>query len=108
MSRRQVTQVVLGCFLVLLLLAPVYESFDRWDGFPKSGNDTVLNLIAASTFAGLVLVARKSLPSLLSVLASAFSVVGRLFEVRSSPLSLVPRSSIGESPPPLLLSPLRL
>ncbi len=49
--------MVLGCFLLLLLLAPLYESFDRWDGFPRSGNDTVLNLISAVAFCGLVLVA---------------------------------------------------
>ena len=101
-------QIVLGCFLVLLLLAPLYESFDRWDGFPRSGNDTVLNLIAAVTFAGLVLITAKSLPSLVFALASAFSTVSRFFQVRSSSLLLLTRSSVGESPPPLRLSPLRI
>ena len=101
-------QIVLGCFLILLLLAPLYESFDRWDGFPRSGNDTVLNLIAAVTLAGLALITAKSLPSLVFALASAFSMVGRLFQVRSSPISLLARSSIGESPPPRRLSPLRI
>jgi hypothetical protein len=108
MSRRRVTQIVLGCFVFLLLIAPLYESFDRWDGFPKSGNDTMLNLIAGITFAGLVLVAAKSFPGLVSVLATAFSFVDTLFAVRSSRRSCVPRSSIGESPPLLLHCPLRL
>ncbi|MBA3915238.1 MAG: hypothetical protein H0X25_15590 [Acidobacteriales bacterium] len=47
--------------LAIFLLAPVYETFDHWDGFPQSGNDTVLNLIAAVTFCGVVLVAARSL-----------------------------------------------
>ena len=108
MTRRQVTQIVLGCFLILLLLAPVYESFDRWDGFSRSGNDTVLNLIEAVAFCGLVLVAAKSLLSLLSALVNVFLSVCRLFCVRSCPLVLTPRSTIGESPPPLFISPLRI
>lgn len=106
--RRQVTQIVLGCFLALLLLAPVYESFDRWDGFPRSGNDTMLNLIGTVTLCGLVLVTAQNLPSLLSALVSAFPAVGRLFQVRCSSLSLGTHSSIGESPPPLFLSSLRI
>ena len=101
-------QIVLGCFLVLLLLSPLYESFDRWDGFPRSGDDTVLNLIAAVTFGGLILVAAKSLPYLLHAVASAFSTVSRLLEVHSSPLVLLPCSSIGESPPALRLTSLRI
>lgn len=108
MTRRRVSQIVLGCFLILLLLAPLYETFDRWDGFPRSGNDTVLNLVGAVAFCGLVLVAVKRLPSLLFTLVSAFSLDAWLFQIRSSPLSLLPPTSIGESPPPLLLSPLRI
>lgn len=100
--------MLLGCFLFLLMLAPVYESFDHWDGFPHSGSDTVLNLIGAVAFCGLALVAAKSLHSLLSALLSAFSAVGRLFQVRSSPLSFVGRAAIGESPPTLRISPLRI
>ena len=105
MRKRRVTQIVLWCFLVLVLIAPVYESFDHWDGSPVSGNDTVLNIIAVVTFAGLVLVAAKHL---LWLLATAFSNVPKLFARRSSALILVGRSTIGESPPPLLLSPLRV
>ena len=108
MKRRGVTQIVLGCSLALLLLAPVYETFDRWDGFPRSGNDTVLNLIGAVAFCGLVLVAAKKLPSLLLKLFSIIWTIATLFRVRSWPLQLGLHSSIGESPPPLLLSPLRI
>ena len=108
MSRRRVSQVVLGCFFILLLLAPLYESFDHWDGFPRGGNDTVLNLTGAIAFCGLVLVAAKRLPSLLSALINAFSAVGRLFQIRSSPFLIGVCSVIGESPPPHLLSSLRI
>lgn len=107
MNRRRVSQRLLGCFLVLLLLAPLYESFDRWDGFPEGGNDTVLNLIGAVAFCGLVLVAARRLPLLLSALKGAFSVIAS-FHFRSFPLSLLRPSCIGESPPPLHLSPLRV
>lgn len=108
MTRRRVTQSVLGCFVILLLLAPVYESFDRLDGFPKSGDDTVLNLIGAVAFCGLVLVAAKKLPSLLLKLLSVPWAMSVLFWDRSSLLSPAFHSSIGESPPLLLLLPLRL
>lgn len=99
---------MLGCFLVLLLLAPLYESFDRWDGFPKSGNDTVLNLIGTVAFCGLVLVAVKPLPFLLSGLISAFPTAREFFQIRLSPLVLAVHNTIGESPPPHRLSPLRI
>ena len=103
------TQIVLGCFVVLLLLAPLYESFDHWDGFPGSGNDTVLNLIGAVTLCGLVLVTAKGLSILLSALVSATWAVDELLRVRSSSLSPGRSySSIGESPPSLLLCSLRL
>jgi hypothetical protein len=61
MGKRRIGQIVVLLLLTMLLLAPVYECFDHWDGFPKSGNDTALNLIAAVTFCGVVLVAGRSL-----------------------------------------------
>ena len=108
MTKRRVTQIVVGCFMALLLLAPVYESFDRWDGFPKSGDDTVLNLIGAVAFCGLILVAAKKLPPLLLKLFSLPWAMAVFFSDRSSLLSPAFHSSIGESPPLLLLLPLRL
>ncbi len=108
MNRRRVTQIVVLCFCLLLLLAPVYESFDRWDGFPRSENDTVLNLIGVVAFCGLVLVAAKSLCSLVFALADAFSGARRFNRVGSCPLLVGPCSAVGESPPSLLLCPLRI
>ena len=101
-------QIVLGCFLILLLLAPLYESFDCWDGFPKSGDDTVLNLIGATAFGGLVLVVAQSLPFLRSALVRAFSAIWGLFQIPSPPRMLGFGSTIGESPPPLHCSQLRI
>jgi hypothetical protein len=61
MVKQRVSQIVVLLLLAILLFAPIYESFDHWDGFPKSGNDTVESLIAAATFCGLVLVAHRFL-----------------------------------------------
>ncbi len=44
--------------VTVVLCAPVFEHYDRWDGFPSSGNDIVLTLVAALICfaAGLVVV----------------------------------------------------
>ncbi|MDQ2925396.1 MAG: hypothetical protein M3R43_07575 [Acidobacteriota bacterium] len=62
MGRRRIGQIVVLLQLALFLLAPVYESFDLWNGFRRSGggNDKTLSLIAAVTFCGVVLVAGRS------------------------------------------------
>jgi hypothetical protein len=61
MGKRRIGQVVVLLLLLIILLAPVYECFDQWDGFPGSGDDTTLSLIAAVTFCGVALVAGCSL-----------------------------------------------
>jgi len=61
MGKRRCGQIVVLLLLAIFLLAPVYECFDHWDGFPRSGNDTALSLIAAVTFCGVVLVSGRSL-----------------------------------------------
>ena len=61
MGKRRIAQIVVLLLLTIFLLAPIYEHFDHWDGFPRSGDDTVLTLIAVVTFCGVVLVAARSL-----------------------------------------------
>lgn len=61
MSKQRIGQIVVLLLLVILFLAPVYESFDHWDRFPQGGDDTVLSLLAVVTFCGVVLVAGRSL-----------------------------------------------
>jgi len=61
MGKRRIAQIVVLLLLTIFLFAPVYEHFDHWDGFPRSGDDTVLSLIAVVTFCGIVLVAARSL-----------------------------------------------
>ncbi len=61
MGKRRAGQIVVLLLLAIFLLAPVYEHFDHWDGFPRGGDDTVLTLIATVTFCGMVLVAGHSL-----------------------------------------------
>ncbi len=61
MGKRRVGQIVVILLLAIFLIAPVYEHFDHWDGFPRGGDDTVLSLIATVTFCGMVLVAGHSL-----------------------------------------------
>ena len=60
-SKQRIGQIIVLLLLVILLLAPVYESFDHWDGFPSGGDDTVLSLLAVITFCGVVMVAGRSL-----------------------------------------------
>jgi protein-S-isoprenylcysteine O-methyltransferase Ste14 len=61
MRKRRIAQIVVLLLLTIFLLAPVYEHFDHWDGFPQGGDDTVLSLIAVVTISGVVLVATRSL-----------------------------------------------
>lgn len=58
MGKRWTGRIVILLLLAIVVLAPIYETFDHWDGFPGSGDDTVLNLIAAVTFCGLVFLGR--------------------------------------------------
>ncbi len=60
MGKRRIGQLVILLLLTVFLLAPVYEHFDHWDGFPRSGDDTVLSLVAIVTFCGVVLIAARS------------------------------------------------
>ena len=43
--RRLVAQLTVVLLLALLVCAPIFEHFDRWDGFPRSGHDIVLTLV---------------------------------------------------------------
>lgn len=61
MRKRRIAQIVVLLLLTIFLVAPVYEHFDHWDGFPRSGDDTVLSLVAVVTFCGVILVAAHSL-----------------------------------------------
>jgi hypothetical protein len=61
MGKRRSGELVVLVLLTIFLLAPVYEHFDHWDGFPRSGDDTVLSLVAIVTLCGIVLVATRSL-----------------------------------------------
>ncbi len=97
MGKRRISQIVVLLLLTIFLLAPVYECFDYWDGFPRSGNDTALSLIAAVTFCGVVLVAGRAL----------FHVFTRTRFVKSEPwkppcalaFALLARKAADESPP---------
>lgn len=102
MSRQRIGQVVIFLLLTMLLLAPVYECFDHWDGFPKSGNDTALNLIAAMTFCGVVLVAGRSL---FRALTKRRLVKREQWNPPPAPFAFVALAIANESPPlPFILS----
>ena len=102
------TQIVVLCFCVLLLLGPLYEIFDRWDSFPQGGDDTVLSLIALVCCCGLFLALARSLPELLVQLLSSLYTVWSLVLQPIPGFMMNPDSTIGKSPPPLLLSSLRI
>jgi hypothetical protein len=90
--------------LIIYVCAPVFEHFDRWDGFPQSGQDIILALVLLATCL--------SLPSSivvfrwLSRLASLMTIRPRATEVNNESLlafcSSLPSPEI--SPP----SPLRI
>ena len=44
--RRRVALILVFLAVVLLLGGPLFEHFDHWDGFPQSGNDFLLAVIA--------------------------------------------------------------
>src|SRR5215471_7296589 len=44
-----------ACLLVCLL-GPVFEHFDRWDNFPQSGQDIILTLVACCIAFALLLI----------------------------------------------------
>jgi hypothetical protein len=96
MGKRRISQIVVLLLLTIFLLAPVYETFDHWDGFPRSGNDTVLNLIAAVTFCGVVLVAGRSL---FRALTEKLLVKRERWNPPPAPFAFVARPIADESPP---------
>jgi len=44
--RRRIAVILMFLAVVLLLGGPVFEHVDHWDGFPQSGNDFLLAVIA--------------------------------------------------------------
>ncbi len=96
MGKRRISQIAVLLLLAIFLLAPVYECFDHWDGFPRSGNDTVLNLIAAVTFCGVVLVAGRFL---FRALTEKSLVKRERWNPPPVPFSSVACKTADESPP---------
>lgn len=96
MDKRRTGQIVVLVLLALFLLAPVYECFDHWDGFPRSGDDTALSLIATVTFCGVVLLAARSL---LRVFTQKRFVKLELWEPPCARFALLGRKAADESPP---------
>ena len=105
---KRVAQVALLVLLVTVLVtvvSPIYECFDRWDNPVAGGNDTVLTLVGTLTIAGLALVLRLAIPKIFGVLGRIGSQIRcelteqsfRWFARRSAPRS-----------PPLAPLPLRI
>ena len=105
MDKRRIGQIVVLVLLALFLLAPVYECFDHWDGFPRSGDDTALSLIAAVTFCGVVLVTARSL---FHVFTQKCFVKLNLWEPPCAPFAFLARKAADESPPLSLRLSLRV
>lgn len=53
--RRGLICATLFLLLAVQFSAPLFETIDRWDGFPQSGNDLELGVIAALASFGVVL-----------------------------------------------------
>lgn len=56
--RERFAQLALVLLVIVLLLAPLFETIDWWDGFPQSGNDIVLTVLAALAVFGFVALLR--------------------------------------------------
>lgn len=56
--RERFAQLAVALLVIVLLLAPLFETIDRWDGFPQSGNDIVLTVLAALAVFGFVVLLR--------------------------------------------------
>ena len=97
MGKRRISQTVVLLLLTIFLLAPVYERFDHWDGFPRSDNDTALSLIAAVTFRGVILVAECALFHVFT--RTRFVKTGPWKPPCALPFALLACKAADESPP---------
>jgi hypothetical protein len=102
----RIALVVLLVTLVILIVSPIYECFDRWDNPVGGGNDTVLTLVGTMTLAGLALVLRLAIPQIFASLRRFVSEI----QCESSEQAVRSVLSVCYSlrSPPLVPSPLRI
>ncbi len=55
MVRRALAISILLILVGVLFLGPAFETIDRWDNVPQTGNDTLLSLVLLLTCAGAML-----------------------------------------------------
>ncbi|MGD0157282.1 MAG: hypothetical protein ABSB50_14385 [Terracidiphilus sp.] len=99
---RTLIRSALVLLLLSALLAPVLETFDRWDAVPGLANDTEFRAAALAVAAGLL--------AAVAVVAARTRIsfdllIGLQLSSAAAPMHLVPPSSLlsGSSPPVLTL-----
>ena len=106
---KRVTQVALLILLVTVLVSivsPIYECFDRWDNPVGGGNDTVLTLVGTLTIAGLALVLRLAIPKMFGFLGKVASLIR--CELTEQSFRWFARFCCSPRSPPLAPLPLRI
>lgn len=98
---RRVIIILLAILLFLIFAGSLFETVDRWDNIPQTGNDTVLTLVLVVSLIGAISLFKKCAVAALELIArikmsehrpEGFSVFGGTPEpvpIESPPLSLL-------------------
>src|ERR1700761_7823967 len=71
----QVALFVLLSTLLVTIVSPIYECFDKWDHPAGGGDDTVLTVIGTLTIGGLALVFKLAIPKIFAILRQLIAEV---------------------------------
>jgi hypothetical protein len=105
--RRVVIVALLVALLGIILAGPAYESIDKWDNIPQTGNDTVLSLVFLATVLGAFFVLPRYAPIV-------FRFLCRIKAKDCAPTQpdhacrMILQATEEQSPPTTCLSPLRV
>jgi hypothetical protein len=93
----------LACVLLAIpyLFGPFFETVDRWDSFPQSGNDIVLTVTAIAICFGLVFALVRACGRLLNRSSVAISTLQKLSFSPKGPAILLPLFLTCYASPPL-------
>jgi hypothetical protein len=98
-TKTVICAALLFLFLAVIVVAPVYESFDHWDQPLASGNDTVLTFIGTLALLGTAIVLNVTVRLILSLFAGSRSSGGLSQNTEQEGLLSICSVVSWESPP---------